>query len=189
MQLANDPHGRRHPDPAPSCTSRWRAAAHRCWSKASIAPGAKLNERELSEQLQVSRTPLREAIKLLAAEGLVELLPNRGAVAVAARPRPTWSNTFEVIAALEGHVGRTGGAAHHRRRAGRDPRAALRDDGRPSRAATCRATTASTRRSTPRSTPRPRNPVLTQHLRARSTRACRRCAFAPTRTRPSGSAR
>ena len=48
----------------------------------AIAPGAKLNERELSLQLNVSRTPLREAIKMLAAEGLVELLPNRGAVAV-----------------------------------------------------------------------------------------------------------
>src|SRR5205085_4130299 len=47
-----------------------------------IAPGAKLNERELSELLNVSRTPLREAIKMLAAEGLVELLPNRGAIAV-----------------------------------------------------------------------------------------------------------
>jgi len=46
-----------------------------------IAPGAKLNERELCEQLGVSRTPLREAIKLVAAEGLIELLPNRGAVA------------------------------------------------------------------------------------------------------------
>ena len=47
-----------------------------------IAPGAKLNERELSEVLKVSRTPLREAIKMLAAEGLVELLPNRGAISV-----------------------------------------------------------------------------------------------------------
>jgi DNA-binding GntR family transcriptional regulator len=47
-----------------------------------IAPGAKLNERELAEVLHVSRTPLREAIKMLAAEGLVELLPNRGAIAV-----------------------------------------------------------------------------------------------------------
>src|SRR5256885_14807839 len=47
-----------------------------------IAPGAKLNERELCEQLGVSRTPLREAIKLLAAEGLADLLPNRGAIAV-----------------------------------------------------------------------------------------------------------
>ena len=36
-----------------------------------IAPGAKLNERELCERLDVSRTPLREAIKMLAAEGLV----------------------------------------------------------------------------------------------------------------------
>src|ERR1035438_6679684 len=47
-----------------------------------IAPGAKLLERELCAELHVSRTPLREAIKLLAAEGLVDLLPNRGAVAV-----------------------------------------------------------------------------------------------------------
>ena len=39
-----------------------------------IVPGAKLNERELSEVLKVSRTPLREAIRMLAAEGLVELL-------------------------------------------------------------------------------------------------------------------
>ena len=55
----------------------------------AIAPGAKLNERELAEQLQVSRTPLREAIKMLAAEGLVELLPNRGAVAVQLTERAT----------------------------------------------------------------------------------------------------
>ena len=47
-----------------------------------IAPGAKLNERVLCEQLHVSRTPLREAIKQLAVEGLVDLVPNRGAVAV-----------------------------------------------------------------------------------------------------------
>ncbi len=45
-----------------------------------LAPGARLNERLLCEQLGISRTPLREAIKLLATEGLVELLPNRGAV-------------------------------------------------------------------------------------------------------------
>ena len=32
----------------------------------TIAPGAKLNERELCEQLKISRTPLREAIKMLA---------------------------------------------------------------------------------------------------------------------------
>jgi DNA-binding GntR family transcriptional regulator len=69
-----------------------------------IAPGAKLNERELCEQLSVSRTPLREAIKTLAAEGLVELLPNRGAIAVALTEADVL-NTFEVIAVLEGHSG------------------------------------------------------------------------------------
>lgn len=69
-----------------------------------IAPGAKLNERELSELLRVSRTPLREAIKLLAAEGLVDLLPNRGAVAVKLSEEDVL-NTFEVLAGLEGMSG------------------------------------------------------------------------------------
>jgi DNA-binding GntR family transcriptional regulator len=65
-----------------------------------IAPGAKLNERELADVLHVSRTPLREAIKMLAAEGLVELLPNRGAIAVSLSEADVL-NTFEVMAGLE----------------------------------------------------------------------------------------
>ncbi len=69
-----------------------------------IAPGAKLNERELCEELKVSRTPLREAIKMLAAEGLVELLPNRGAIAVALTPQDVL-HMFEVIAGLEAQSG------------------------------------------------------------------------------------
>jgi DNA-binding GntR family transcriptional regulator len=69
-----------------------------------IAPGAKLNERELAEVLQVSRTPLREAIKMLAAEGLVELLPNRGAIAVSLSETDV-IHTFEVMAGLEGVSG------------------------------------------------------------------------------------
>ena len=69
-----------------------------------IAPGAKLNERELSELLNVSRTPLREAIKMLAAEGLVELLPNRGAV-VATMSEQDVADTFDVIKGLEAQSG------------------------------------------------------------------------------------
>jgi DNA-binding GntR family transcriptional regulator len=69
-----------------------------------IAPGAKLNERELCERLHVSRTPLREAIKLLAAEGLVDLLPNRGAVAVKLGEADV-IHAFEVLADLEGLSG------------------------------------------------------------------------------------
>lgn len=65
-----------------------------------IAPGAKLNERELCEVLDVSRTPLREAIKMLAAEGLVELVPNRGAVALKLSEDDV-RHTFEVMGGLE----------------------------------------------------------------------------------------
>jgi DNA-binding GntR family transcriptional regulator len=69
-----------------------------------IPPGGKLNERELCERLRVSRTPLREAIKLLAAEGLVDLLPNRGAVAVKLSEADIL-HAFEMLADLEGLSG------------------------------------------------------------------------------------
>ena len=69
-----------------------------------IAPGAKLNERALCEKLKISRTPLREAIKMLAAEGLVALLPNRGAVAAQLSAQDV-EHTFEVIAGLERQSG------------------------------------------------------------------------------------
>ncbi len=69
-----------------------------------IAPGAKLNERELCEVLNVSRTPLREAIKMLATEGLVELLPNRGAIAMSLSETDVL-HTFEVMAGLEAQSG------------------------------------------------------------------------------------
>lgn len=69
-----------------------------------IAPGAKLNERELAQACAVSRTPLREAIRMLAAEGLVVLLPNRGAAA-ADLSESDIAHTFELIAGLEGLSG------------------------------------------------------------------------------------
>ena len=54
--------------------------------------------------LKVSRTPLREAIKLVAAEGLVDLLPNRGAIAVKLTESDVL-HAFEVLAQLEGLSG------------------------------------------------------------------------------------
>jgi DNA-binding GntR family transcriptional regulator len=69
-----------------------------------LSPGNRLNERVLCEQLGISRTPLREAIKLLATEGLVELLPNRGAV-VAAIDAARLGQTLQVMGALEALAG------------------------------------------------------------------------------------
>jgi DNA-binding GntR family transcriptional regulator len=44
----------------------------------NLADGARIPERELCTKFNISRTPLREALKVLASEGLVDLLPNRG---------------------------------------------------------------------------------------------------------------
>ena len=69
-----------------------------------LAPEAKLNERVLCERLGISRTPLREALKYLASEGLVELLPNRGAVVAALKPQMV-KDIFVVMGALEALAG------------------------------------------------------------------------------------
>jgi len=69
-----------------------------------LAPETKLNERVLAEQLGISRTPLREAIKYLASEGLVELLPNRGAV-VAPLKAGKVKEVFTVLGTLEALAG------------------------------------------------------------------------------------
>lgn len=48
-----------------------------------LLPGSRINERVLSEELGISRTPLREAFKILEGEGLVAIKPNSGATVVA----------------------------------------------------------------------------------------------------------
>jgi len=65
-----------------------------------LAPGIKLNERELCETLGISRTPLREAMKVLGAEGLVEITPNRGASVSKMSETEIWE-TFELMSGLE----------------------------------------------------------------------------------------
>jgi len=69
-----------------------------------LAPGTRLNERVLTGQLGISRTPLREAIKLLATEGLVELLPNRGAIVAPLDPARL-REALAVMGALEALAG------------------------------------------------------------------------------------
>ena len=65
-----------------------------------LEPRARINESELTERFGISRTPLREAIKILATEGLLELLPNRGA-RVASLSQAEIEEMIEVIAGLE----------------------------------------------------------------------------------------
>lgn len=69
-----------------------------------LAAGARLNERLLTAQLGLSRTPLREAFKVLATEGLVELLPNRGAIVSQMDP-VRLSESLAVMGSLEALAG------------------------------------------------------------------------------------
>jgi DNA-binding GntR family transcriptional regulator len=69
-------------------------------TRGDLSPGERLNERRLTEQFGISRTPLREAIKILSSEGMVKLLPNRGAV-VTTITRADARDMFQVMAVLE----------------------------------------------------------------------------------------
>jgi DNA-binding GntR family transcriptional regulator len=70
----------------------------------NLKPGDKISEPRLCEYFGVSRTPLREALKVLAAEGLIELLPRRGAV-VAQISAEDIEELFPIMAALEALAG------------------------------------------------------------------------------------
>ena len=68
--------------------------------RGQLAPGAALDETEFARRFSVSRTPVREAIRMLAASGLVEVRAHRAAVVA----RPTHEHLigmFEVMAELE----------------------------------------------------------------------------------------
>ncbi len=69
-----------------------------------LPAGERVRERALAETLQVSRTPLREALKVLATEGLVELFPHRGAVV--ANPAPAEvQDLLQLLGVLEAFGG------------------------------------------------------------------------------------
>ncbi len=65
-----------------------------------LAPGARVDEGGLCEEFGISRTPLREALKVLASEGLVELRPNRG-TRVLALTATEVKDLFETVAGIE----------------------------------------------------------------------------------------
>jgi DNA-binding GntR family transcriptional regulator len=65
-----------------------------------LPPGHRLIERELVEQIGVSRTTVREALRELTAEGLVTTIPQKGAIVAAPSPEEA-AELYEVRAALE----------------------------------------------------------------------------------------
>lgn len=69
-------------------------------ARGELKAGEKIPERELCERFQVSRTPLREALKVLAIEGFVKLKPNRGSV-IAELTLAELSEAFPIIAIVE----------------------------------------------------------------------------------------
>jgi DNA-binding GntR family transcriptional regulator len=68
--------------------------------KGELRPGEKVPEEELCLRFGVSRTPIREALKVLAAEGVLQILPHRGAI-VAEITEAQIAELFPVMAALE----------------------------------------------------------------------------------------
>lgn len=66
-----------------------------------LPPGTWIDEQKLAEQYGISRTPLREALKVLASEGLVELKPRRGCY-VTEISRQDLDDIFPLMAMLEG---------------------------------------------------------------------------------------
>src|SRR6201987_288061 len=70
----------------------------------NIPDGGRVPERQGCEMLGISRTPLREALKVLAAEGLIEISPNRGA-SVSKMSEAELRETFELMSGLEAFSG------------------------------------------------------------------------------------
>lgn len=69
-----------------------------------MPPGSRIPEKDLCAEFGISRTPLREALKVLAAEGYVVLLPNRGA-RVAKMTRNDLEELFAVCGGMEALAG------------------------------------------------------------------------------------
>jgi DNA-binding GntR family transcriptional regulator len=72
--------------------------------RGELRPGEKINEKALCTRFGVSRTPLREALKVLASNGLVILAPNRGARVARISPEKV-DQLFPILGALEALAG------------------------------------------------------------------------------------
>jgi DNA-binding GntR family transcriptional regulator len=131
--MAKNRAGHAHADPAEDGEQATQEQGDRIMNEASLIPrrslhdelvdrlremiasgdlvgGARIDERELCERFGVSRTPVREALKVLATEGFVTLIPRRGA-RVAALSERDLLEAFPIMAVLEGLAGEAACAA------------------------------------------------------------------------------
>jgi len=91
-------------DPSLSSPALYEQVAERLRSRIyahELAPGAWIDEQALALAYGISRTPMREALKVLAAEGLVQLKPRRGCY-VTELSEQDLDEIFPVMALLEG---------------------------------------------------------------------------------------
>lgn len=95
----------RRPRQQPSLADRAVDRLRRMIVRGALAPGSRIVEPELCDELGISRTPLREALKLLASEGLVMLRRNRSAIVTPLDPT-TLTALFEVESGIEGFAAR-----------------------------------------------------------------------------------
>lgn len=94
-----------HPGSTNSLHARLVAGIRDIILHGDLEDGVKIPEAQLCAQFEVSRTPLREALKALATEGLVTLRPNRGAI-VTPLNAEVLREVFEAKEALERFIGR-----------------------------------------------------------------------------------
>jgi DNA-binding GntR family transcriptional regulator len=122
--IGNDGFLRRVPEPkpAPTSTLRVRDAIQHAILTGALAPGERLRAEALAQRLGTSRTPVREALQSLEAEGLVAIEPHRGAVV---RPFDAAGlvELYELRAVIEPYA-----AARAAERIGREALAALEEN-------------------------------------------------------------
>ena len=101
--IQRTPQGRETLDTQPNETLA--DSLQRCFERdiadGTLAPGSRLDEKEIAERFGVSRTPVREALRLLSASGLVDLRGHQG-VTVRAIKVQALLEMFQVMAELEG---------------------------------------------------------------------------------------
>lgn len=105
------------PAPTGTAAQRVRTRLEIELLQGAFPPGSRLDEQDLAERYGVSRTPVREALKAMAGEGLVELRAHAGAFVSRPTPRRLLE-MFEMMATLEsacaGHAARRASAAQLR---------------------------------------------------------------------------